>query len=109
MAESLREEDGQGPSNCKDDKITMDVMMLRFGDYDNKYPVTRTSNKDQREGDNNKATVKVKVAVCPLAKTDESLRGWITCGYNPHDEDWSWQPEHLCKNMILFLRMFFLF
>ena len=74
MAESLWEEDGQGPSNCKDEKITMDVMMLWFGDYDNKDSVT-SKRKDQREGDINKATVKVKVTICPLTKTDESLRG----------------------------------
>ena len=74
MAKSFWEEDGQGPSNCKDDKITMDIMMLWFGDYDNKDPVTG-KRKDRREGGNNKATVKVKVKVCPLAKTVESLRG----------------------------------
>ena len=70
------------------------IMMLWFGDYYNKDLVT-SKRKDRREGDNNKATVKVKLTVCPLAKTDESLRGWITCGYNPHNEHWSWQPEHL--------------
>ena len=95
MAECLWEEDGQGPSNCKDDKIVMDIMVLWFGDYYNKDLVLTSKRKDRREGDNNKATVKVKVTVCPLAKTDESLRGWITCGYNPHNEHWSWQPEHL--------------
>ena len=95
MAESLWEEDGQGPSNCKDDKIVMDIMVLWFGDYYEKDLVLTSKRKDRREGDNNKATVKVKVKVCSLTKTDESLRGWITCGYNPHNEHWSWQPEHL--------------
>ena len=74
VAESLWEKDGQGPSNCKDDKITMDIMMLWFGDYDNKDTVNR-KRKNHREGDNNKATVKVKVTICSLTKADESLRG----------------------------------
>ena len=50
-----------------------------------------------------------ETTICRLTKIDKSLRGWITCGYNPHDEDWSWQPEHLCKNIILFSRMLLYF
>ena len=52
----------------------MDVMMLWFGDYDNKDSAT-SKRRDQREGDINKATVKVKVTIYSLTKTDESLRG----------------------------------
>ena len=54
----------------------MDIMKVWFGDYDNKYPVN-SKRKDQRKGENNKTTVKVKVTVCSLTKTDESLTGWI--------------------------------
>ena len=53
VAEGLWEENGQGPSNCKEDKISMDMMMLWFGDYDKKYPVY-SKRKDQRERDNTK-------------------------------------------------------